>query len=73
MSKIEDVNLDDVYLFHLEKAYKLFKKYKKNFFKDEGVDLSSDQWIVLKRISDEEGINQKDLAEKSFKDRKSVV
>ncbi|MEM6807433.1 MAG: MarR family transcriptional regulator, partial [Bacteroidota bacterium] len=47
--------------------------YKKNFFKDEGVDLSSDQWIVLKRISDEEGINQKDLAEKSFKEPASIT
>ncbi|MDW3646952.1 MAG: MarR family transcriptional regulator [Bacteroidia bacterium] len=73
MSRIDDKNLDDVYLFHLEKAYKLFKKYKKNFFKDEGVDLTSDQWIVLKRISDEEGISQKEIADKSFKEPASVT
>ncbi len=73
MSTIEDKNLDDIYLFHLEKAYKLFKKYKKNFFKEEGIDLTSDQWIVLKRISEEEGISQKDLADKSFKEPASIT
>jgi len=73
MSILEDKSLDDIYLFHLEKAYKLFKKYKKNFFKEEGVDMTSDQWIVLKWISEKEGVSQKELADISFKEPASVT
>ncbi|MEL6256687.1 MAG: MarR family transcriptional regulator [Bacteroidota bacterium] len=37
------------------------------------MDLTSDQWIVLKRISDKEGISQKEIADKSFKEPASVT
>lgn len=69
----EDKNLHEVYLFHLEKAYKQFKKYKTAYLKKVGVDITSDQWILLKSISEEEGINQRTLAEKCFKEPASVT
>ncbi|MEM8528626.1 MAG: MarR family transcriptional regulator [Bacteroidota bacterium] len=68
-----DKSLDDIYLFHLDKTYKQYKKFKKDFFKNLDLDLTSDQWIVLKRISEKEGINQKDLADSTFKEPASVT
>jgi len=65
--------LHEVYLFHLEKAYKQFKKYKTERFKQLGIDLTSDQWIVLKSISEVEGINQRELAGRCFKEPASVT
>ena len=68
-----DKNLNEVYFFHLEKAYKQFKKHKTDFFKKVGIDLTSDQWILLKSISESEGTNQRELAKRVFKEPASVT
>lgn len=65
--------LSEVYFFHLEKAYKQFKKYKTDFFKKAGIDITSDQWILLKSISEKEGLNQRDLAKRVFKEPASIT
>ncbi|MCG8327457.1 MAG: MarR family transcriptional regulator [Chitinophagales bacterium] len=65
--------LDEVYIFHLEKAYKQFRKFKTDYFKQRGVDITSDQWILLKGIHESEGISQRSLAEKSYKEPASVT
>ncbi|GAB5554632.1 MAG: MarR family transcriptional regulator [Saprospiraceae bacterium] len=66
-------NLDEVYIFHLEKAFKQFKKYKNKVLKSAGIDLTSDQWVILKGISELEGISQIDLAKRTFKEPASVT
>lgn len=66
-------NLEEVYIFQLEKAYKQFRKYKNTIFKKEQIDLTSDQWILLKGISEKEGISQIDLAKQFFKEPASVT
>ena len=73
MSSIKDVDLADVYLFHLEKAYKQFKKYKTQVFVQEGTSLTSDQWIVLKRVGEAEGISQRELAASTCKEPASIT
>lgn len=65
-------DLREVYLFHLEKAYKQFKKYKADYFKRHGINMSSDQWTLLKGIHESEGTNQRALAKKYFKEPASV-
>ncbi|MFK7969093.1 MAG: MarR family winged helix-turn-helix transcriptional regulator [Bacteroidia bacterium] len=68
-----DINLADVYLFHLEKAYKQFKKYKSKVFTHRDINLTSDQWIVLKRVGEEPGISQKNLAQSTAKEPASIT
>ena len=70
---MKDVRLDEVYLFHLEKAYKQFKKYKTEQFRKHGINLTSDQWILLKRLSENDKLNQKQLAELSYKEPASIT
>ena len=65
--------LDDIYIFWLERVTKAFKKNKIQFFKDAGEDLTSDQWVLLKRCHEKPGNTQKDLAESTFKDPASVT
>lgn len=65
--------LDEVYLFQLDKVHKQFKKYKKAYFKARGIDLTSDQWIILKRIFENEGINQRELAKIAYKEPASIT
>ncbi len=66
-------NLNEIYLFHLEKAYKQFKKYKNDCFKREGIDLTGDQWVLLKNINESEGINQRELSKRCYKEPASVT
>lgn len=66
-------NLEEIYIFHLDKAYKQFKKYKNGVFKKAGINITGDQWIVLKTIHEYEGLKQRELAQKTFKEPASVT
>ena len=66
-------NLSNVYLFHLDKAAKQFKKLKNEIFKQRGIEITSDQWVLIKNINEAEGINQRELAKRTFKEPASVT
>jgi len=70
---MNDEILNEVYLFKLDKAHKQFKKYKTQLFKSNGIDITSDQWVLLKTISENEGLTQRELATKSFKEPASIT
>lgn len=70
---MKDQDLRKVFLFKLETAAKQFRKYKNKIFKQEGIDITSDQWILLKNISEAEGISQIALAERCHKEAASVT
>jgi len=70
---LKNPNINEVYLFHLEKAFKQFKKYKNVYFKQEGIAITDDQWILIKIISEREGINQRELAQQSHKEPASIT
>lgn len=72
-TSLKDKKLNDVYLFHLEKAHKQFRKYKNKVFKEKGINLTSDQWVILKTIHDEEGCSQIELAKLTFKEPASIT
>ncbi|MGA2554249.1 MAG: MarR family transcriptional regulator [Smithella sp.] len=42
-------------------------------FQDAGYDLTPEQWAVLFRVQEQEGINQIQLSEKTFKDRHNIT
>ena len=65
-------NLDEEYIIQLEKTLRAIKGYKKERMKSAGLNITSDQWALIKRISEVPGINQKDLANSTFKDPASV-
>lgn len=69
----EDLRLDDVYIFLLERVSKRFKKYAKAELGTIGVKLSSDQWVVLKRVSERPGTTQREIATSTYKDPASIT
>jgi DNA-binding MarR family transcriptional regulator len=71
MSK--DLRLDDVYVFLLERVSRRFKKYAKKELGNVGVKLSSEQWVVLKRISEHPGTTQREIATSTYKDPASIT
>jgi MarR family transcriptional regulator, organic hydroperoxide resistance regulator len=66
-------NLDSVLYFLSERMMRRVKEYSKAAFAAQGFDISIDQWVVLKRISEEQGISQVELANATFKDPASVT
>ena len=70
---MQDQELNSVFLFKLEMASKQFKKYKNTVFKRKGIDITSDQWILLKNIHEVEGITQTELAARSKKEAAAVT
>jgi len=69
----EQKSLDEVYIFWLERVMKAMKRHKAQFFKNMDLDLTSDQWVLLKRCHEVQGITQKDLAESTYKDPASIT
>ena len=70
---MKDLNLEEVYFYLLERAVRQFRKYSQQLLDEQGITLSGEQWVVLKRISENEGINQREIAELTYKDPASVT
>ncbi|MGA9109654.1 MAG: MarR family winged helix-turn-helix transcriptional regulator [Smithella sp.] len=45
----------------------------RQMFQDAGYDLTPEQWAVLFRLQEQEGINQIQLGEKTYKDRHNIT
>lgn len=70
---MNDLKLDEVYLYLLERTVRQFRIRSKKFLSSYGVDISGEQWVILKRIYEQEGINQREIAGLTYKDPASVT
>jgi DNA-binding MarR family transcriptional regulator len=69
----KDQKLEDVLYYLLEKTNKVIRRYSQVRFSEAGIEITVDQWLVLKKISDSERISQIELANAIFKDRASIT
>ncbi len=65
--------LNDIIFYHLDKAIKTYRQFAQKQLKKAGLDLTIDQWLVLKAIDDNRNVSQKDIATMVFKDEASVT
>ena len=65
--------LEDVLFYLIEKTNKVIRRYSQVRFSEAGIEITVDQWLVLKKISDSERITQIELANAIFKDRASIT
>lgn len=70
---MKDLALEDVFIFLIERTERQMKRYANSVLKKEGVEISSENWVILKRISEKEVINQRELADLTFRDPASVT
>ncbi len=70
---MKDKELSSVFLFKLETTAKQFRRYKNRVFKKHNIDITSDQWILLKNINEAEGINQSELGIRCKKEAAAVT
>jgi DNA-binding MarR family transcriptional regulator len=66
-------NLDEVLYFLCERMMRRARDYSKAAFAAQGFDISIDQWVILKKVSEDEGISQVDLANATYKDPASIT
>lgn len=65
--------LEEVYLFLLEKLERQLRRTKARFMADVADGLPSEQWVILKRVSEQDGISQTEAAETTLKDPAAVT
>lgn len=69
----KEQKLEDVLFYLIEKTNKVIRRYSQIRFIEAGIEITVDQWLVLKKISDSERITQIELAHAIFKDRASIT
>ncbi|QTE34664.1 MarR family transcriptional regulator [Mucilaginibacter gossypii] len=65
--------LDTILFYSLEKAIKSYRQFAQRNMMTNGFDLTIDQWLVLKAVSDNPDWTQQEIAEAAFKDFASVT
>jgi MarR family transcriptional regulator, transcriptional regulator for hemolysin len=73
MGKFIMEKLNEIIFYHLDKAIKTYRQFAQSELKRAGIAITIDQWIVLKAISENPGISQRQIAASVFKDQASLT
>ena len=65
--------LEDVLFYVMEKTIKSYRQFAQRNINALNGTITVDQWLVLKTLSDNPNISQKEIAEKVFKDHASIT
>jgi len=65
--------LKDTVFYSLENAIKSYRQFGQRDINRTGLDITIDQWLVLKTLEDSPGISQQQLAALVFKDVASIT
>lgn len=65
--------LNTVVFYTIEKAIKTYRQYAQKQIKAANLNITIDQWLIIKSITDNPGISQQEIAERVFKDNASVT
>jgi DNA-binding MarR family transcriptional regulator len=68
-----DFRLDDSYGYLINLAAQRLKYELHQTFQAKGYDITPEQWAVLNRLWEEDGLSQVELAERTFKDKPSTT
>ena len=64
-----DFNLDESYGYLINLAAQRLKYELHQVFQAKGYDITPEQWAVLNRLWEQDGLSQVELAERTFKDK----
>lgn len=67
------MNIESIILFQIDKTSKIAKLYSQREFDRLGLGITVEQWILLKIIEENDGLTQKELANKSLRDPASIT
>ncbi|MFY0607316.1 MAG: MarR family transcriptional regulator [Cyclobacteriaceae bacterium] len=66
-------NLNEVILFLIEQTNKKAKQHSALMFDQRGIDVTVDQWVLMKFVQENPGLSQTELAKETFKDAASIT
>lgn len=64
--------LDSIIFYTIDKAIRSYRQYAQKQLKLRGIDITVDQWLVLKALLENPKAQQNELSEQVFKDAASV-
>ena len=67
------MEIENIILFQIDKTSKISKLYSQREFDKLGMGITVEQWILLKIIEENDGLTQKELADKSLRDPASIT
>lgn len=65
--------LDQIIFYSIEKSIKSYRQFAQKRIEKKGLDITIDQWLVLKTIENNAGITQQQIAINVFKDYASIT
>lgn len=69
----EDPKLEGILFYQIEQAMRQSIRYTHRIFADAGIDLTKDQWLVLKKVHDEDGVAPLEIAKVLGKEAASMT
>lgn len=62
------MNQEKIFGSYIERNVRVIKRAYLRKFKENNVDLTPEQWVIIDKLSAQNGLSQNDLANQSFKD-----
>ena len=72
MNEQED-KLEEVIYFLLDRTIRRAKQFSQKEFAQRDFGVTVDQWVILKRISESNGVSQVDISESTYKDPAAIT
>lgn len=65
--------LENIIFYTIDKGIRTYRMYAQKRLREYGFQITIDQWLVLKVLTENPGIMQQEIAERVFKDNASVT
>ena len=72
-NKAQLSRLEKTIFYIMEKSIKSYRQFAQRNIKQHNIELTIDQWLILKTIQDNPELTQKEIAETVFKDYASIT
>lgn len=65
--------LNDTFLYTIDKCFRSYNQFAQKNVRKAGYDITIDQWLILKSVSENPDITQNDIGKIVFKDNASIT
>ena len=65
--------IEEVVLYQIDLTNKMAKQHSQKEFDQLGLGITIEQWVILKVVSEKEGLSQRELASQTYRDPASIT
>ncbi len=69
----QDIQLSDVHFYLMDRIMREAKTLTKEVFQREGIEVTVDQWVILKAIAEQEGASQQEVSGLTFREPAAIT